>query len=201
MKDGRMNRRFLMSTLLIPLALISSARGQVRSAKSTQCPVTIPRKAPDPPGELLFGSKSASWNGALFVGGLGSDGIVLIRPDSPDLSMKFGWYRGAGLRGKLAIQGKRLDGPAPPLSAHIPDGYGETGFQSSGVIFPTEGCWEVTGKVGTAVLTFVTRVVKGRARHQRSSPAANVKAQFRNCSYFGYHSSSRTSIPDPASPF
>jgi hypothetical protein len=159
-----MNRRLFVSIFLIPLAFSSAARGQITTTKPTQCPVTIPRKAPDPPGELLFGSKSASWNGALFVGGLGDDGIVLIRPDSPDLSMKFGWYRGAGLRGKLTIQGKRLDGPAPPLIADISDGYGDTGFQSSGVIFPTEGCWEVTGKVGTTVLTFVTRVVRVRTR-------------------------------------
>jgi hypothetical protein len=36
-----------------------------------------------------------------------------------------------------------------------------TGFQSSGVNFPTEGCWEVTGEVGATTLTFVT-VVKER---------------------------------------
>jgi hypothetical protein len=154
-----MDRR-LLSTLLIPLALISAASAQIRTTKSTHCPVTIPRRAPDPPGERLFGSRSASWNGALFVGGLWPDGTVLIGPDAPDLSMKFGWYRGAGLRGKLTIQGKKLDAPSPPLSTNIPEGYGDTGFQSSGVIFPTEGCWEVTGKVGTASLTFVTRVVK-----------------------------------------
>jgi hypothetical protein len=72
--------------------------------------------------------------------------------------MKFPWVR--GVRGKLTIQGKRLDAPAPPLRAHIPDGYGDTGFQATGIIFPTEGCWEVTGKVGDSSLTFVTRVVR-----------------------------------------
>jgi len=48
----------------------------------------------------------------------------------------------------------------PPLRARIPDGYGDTGFQATALIFPTEGCWEVTGKVGEASRTFVTRVVK-----------------------------------------
>ena len=72
--------------------------------------------------------------------------------------MKFPWVR--GVRGKLTIQGKRLDAPAPPLRAHIPDGYGDTGFQATGIIFPSEGCWEVTGKVGDSSLTFVTRVVR-----------------------------------------
>jgi len=28
------------------------------------------------------------------------------------------------------------------------------------VIFPTEGCWQVTGRVGRADLTFVTFVIK-----------------------------------------
>ena len=38
--------------------------------------------------------------------------------------------------------------------------YGDTGFQPSTVIFPIEGCWQVTGTVGDASVTFVTRVVK-----------------------------------------
>ena len=33
-------------------------------------------------------------------------------------------------------------------------------FKPTALIFPTEGCWEVTGKVGETSLTFVTRVVK-----------------------------------------
>jgi hypothetical protein len=44
--------------------------------------------------------------------------------------------------------------------ADVPDGYGTTGFQASGVTFPAEGCWEVTGRVGEAGLTFVTLVLK-----------------------------------------
>jgi len=58
------------------------------------------------------------------------------------------------------MHGKRLDAPAPPLRAIIPEGYGDTGFQATGLIFPTEGCWEVTGEVGDTRVTFVTRVVK-----------------------------------------
>jgi hypothetical protein len=49
---------------------------------------------------------------------------------------------------------------APPLRASIPEGHGDTGFQATALIFPTEECWEVTVKVGEAALTFVTRVVK-----------------------------------------
>ena len=46
------------------------------------------------------------------------------------------------------------------LRARIPDGYGDTGFQATALIFPTEGCGEVTGEVGETSLTLVTRVVK-----------------------------------------
>ncbi len=51
--------------------------------------------------------------------------------------------RGRGVAGKLRIDGHRLDGQAPPLTAHVPDGYGDSGFQSTGITFPTEGCWRV----------------------------------------------------------
>jgi hypothetical protein len=33
-------------------------------------------------------------------------------------------------------------------------------FQASAVTFPTEGCWNVTGRAGEASLTFVTLVLK-----------------------------------------
>jgi hypothetical protein len=72
--------------------------------------------------------------------------------------MKFGWWR--RLKGPLTVQGRRLDGQAPAMRSSIPDGYGETGFQSTALIFPTPGCWEVTGRVGAGSLTFVTLVVK-----------------------------------------
>ncbi|HZD02845.1 MAG TPA: hypothetical protein VFA46_22445 [Actinomycetes bacterium] len=64
------------------------------------------------------------------------------------------------MAGKLRITGRRLDASAPPAQGSVPDGYGETGFQASGVTFPTEGCWQITGKVARTALTFVTFVVK-----------------------------------------
>jgi hypothetical protein len=74
------------------------------------------------------------------------------------LGIKWPWWR--GVKGQLKITGRRLDAPAPTLRAWIPDGYGDTGWQVSNLIFPQPGCWEVTGTVGRASLTFVTRVVK-----------------------------------------
>jgi hypothetical protein len=55
---------------------------------------------------------------------------------------------------------RRLDAEAPPLRAHVPDGYGALGFQPTGLTFPTVGCWRVTGRVRPASLTFVVKVVK-----------------------------------------
>jgi len=73
------------------------------------------------------------------------------------MEIKFPWWRAVG--GELTIHGLRLDRPAPPLRSDI-SSYGPTGFQASGVIFPTEGCWEVTGSAGPTSLTFVVIVVR-----------------------------------------
>jgi hypothetical protein len=72
-----------------------------------------------------------------------------------EIEMKFPWDR--GIRGRLRISGRRLDADAPPLRSDVPD-YGPTGFQPTALIFPTEGCWEVTGTVRRSSLTFVTKV-------------------------------------------
>lgn len=74
------------------------------------------------------------------------------------LGMKVGWERYRA--GPLSISGRRLDGEAAPLRARIPSGYGDIGFQSTYVIFPTPGCWEVTGNVAAVDLRFVVWVIK-----------------------------------------
>lgn len=112
------------------------------------------------PSELYYGSHG------LFTA-LWPDGIVVFEPGGPgeirpdgSLAIKYPWWRDEGIEGELIIEGRRLDGPAPPLQAEIPEGYGGTGFQASAVVFPTEGCWEVTGRAGPAELTFVVKVSK-----------------------------------------
>jgi hypothetical protein len=70
--------------------------------------------------------------------------------------MKIPWWR--AIRGHLTVRGKRLDAPHEHLEAKIPQGYGETGFQPSLLKFSSEGCWEITGSVGEAALTFVAKV-------------------------------------------
>jgi hypothetical protein len=60
----------------------------------------------------------------------------------------------------MTIEGRRLDGSAAPLRAHLDHAFDREDFQPSTLIFSSEGCWEVTSRVGDASLTFVTRVVK-----------------------------------------
>ena len=125
------------------------------------CPVTHPTMFDPPPGvepDALFGAAASVGNGQLWVGGLGANGVLVLPRDTDGaFSNKFGWWRATA--GQLRITGRRLDGPAPALKASVPSGYDTIGFQSSGVSFPTDGCWEITGQVGATTLTFVTLVL------------------------------------------
>lgn len=71
------------------------------------------------------------------------------------LGIKFGWERFK--KGHMIVGGRRLDAPAKGARAYISD-YGDIGFQPMYLVFPTPGCWEITGKVGDGSLTFVVEV-------------------------------------------
>jgi hypothetical protein len=120
------------------------------------CPITHPNGS-RPPGST-FGSEFHG-NGSIWVGVWDADVVVWKADTDGSVTAKFGWWR--GVPGKLRIEGHRLDAPAPPLIGHVPDGYGDSGFQASGITFPTGGCWQVTGRVDDASLTFVTLVLPG----------------------------------------
>jgi len=111
-------------------------------------------------GVLWLGKLLRQWD--VWVGGLWPRGVIAASAGFVDrlgrVGMRFGWWR--TVRGRLHLTGRRLDAPAPPLRADVPAGYGATGFQPSGLTFPAEGCWKVTGTVHRASLTFVTFVIK-----------------------------------------
>lgn len=121
-------------------------------AQPASCPVTL----------VNDGRGGGYQNEALKVG-LWPNGTVKFQTPGPgqidtdgSMAMKFWWWR---LKpGQLKIEGRRLDADAPPLRADIPEGYGPKGFQAVGLIFPTVGCWEVTGRLGDEELKFVTWV-------------------------------------------
>jgi hypothetical protein len=151
-------RRLETNARLLARATESSLKRELalarRVAAHDPCPITRPNGSP-PPGRTA--GTEFHGNGAIWVG-LYAANVVVDEPN-PDASIgaKLGWWRGAP--GQLTITGRRLDGTAPPLTASVPDGYGESGFQATGVSFPVVGCWEVTGRVGQASLTFVTLVI------------------------------------------
>src|SRR5207248_1574983 len=72
------------------------------------------------------------------------------------LGMKVMWNRKK--RGHLEVGGRRLDGEAKPVRAYFGDA-GEIGGQPTYLVFPTPGCWQVTGYVGDGSLTLVLSVV------------------------------------------
>ena len=98
----------------------------------------------------------------------GNDALVVLlpkdgtlRPSDPQRGLaggiKFPWFRIA--HGDLTIATRRVDAPTAPLSADVPSGYGDTGFQVSGLNFASTGCWQVTGTIAGKTLTFVVNVV------------------------------------------
>lgn len=149
-------------------AMVTSADASKAIATPTVCPVTVPNGEQPPVGENVFGrGPGGHGNGGLWTNlWTWGEGAVQVPPThvNPDGSlggMKWPWWR--GVPGTLTIEGRRLDGVAPPLRAEVPEGYGDRGFQPTGLIFPTAGCWEVTGRAGEVSLTFVVLVERVNA--------------------------------------
>ena len=155
------------------LSLVVLAEGSPRAARAnagsllaaaTTCPVTLPngRQPPTsgaatlPPLPPVFHEKGKLWVKLWPLGVIVARSNVIRRDGSIDI--KLPWWR--GVAGRLTITGARLDAPARPVTADVPSGYGRSGFQPSGVVFPSQGCWKVTGRVGKAQLEFVTLVVR-----------------------------------------
>ena len=105
----------------------------------------------------------------IFVFQAGGPGFVTR---SGSLGHKFGWQTAVG--GRFLVEGRRLDGPAPRMWAENATGQPDSpGFHATALVFSTPGCWEVTGRVGDASLTFVVKVEKvgdGPAWHRDELP-------------------------------
>lgn len=143
-----------------PATPSATAPEVVGPATRSACPVTTPNGS-TPPGEAP--DERNHGNGKIWTV-LWPAGKVIVRDRGwiqPDgrIAMKWPWWRALDAAGPLTVTGRRLDAPAPPLEAVIPSGYGDAGFQATGLIFSTPGCWEVTGRSGGYELTFVTEVV------------------------------------------
>ena len=125
------------------------------------CPVTLPAGTVRGIREgFNYGNRSlavALWpKGRLVAGRLPDGGRYATVGRDGSIEAKLGWWRTA--KGSLSIEGERLDAVSPPLRAYVPEGYGTSGFQPTGIVFPRPGCWEVIGSVGGAKLRFVVLV-------------------------------------------
>ena len=144
--------------IAVPTLAFSPTRPTAQAIAS--CPVTFPNGSNMPFTNAL--SPASHGNGKLWTDfGIGGKTYPAPGQFNPDGSLiwKMGWDR--GVRGKLTVTGRRLDAPAPPAKGYYDiEGYGDIGFQAGFTYFPSEGCWEITGRVGEASLTFVMLVVK-----------------------------------------
>jgi hypothetical protein len=117
-------------------------------------PAKVPGADPFGFGEWYINENRTIWTARQsWRAGVGSKVIWLHPPGTP-----------------LQITGRRLDAPSPPLRATANRGY-PTGFTVRGMTFPAAGCWEVTAKAGSDVLTFVTPV----GAPQRSTTPAGAQ--------------------------
>jgi len=125
------------------------------------CPVTRPASGEAIPQEVfdsIASGASMPFERSDLKGWYGNDVLwVNIHSQGAKRSEKFAWERLG--RGSLTITALRVDAQAPPATAHIPNGYGDTGFQASGIDFPSAGCWEVVGTLAGKQLRFVVRVL------------------------------------------
>jgi len=152
--------RFRTAILVVVGTFSCSSPTLARALATFECPVTLPNGvAAVEPSRDSYGTPKLStllWPKGTVVFSPGGSGF---RTPDEALGMKFPWWRGERVRGYLRIEGRRIDGDAPPLRSEFTD-YGDRGFQATYVIFPTPGCWEVTGRAGEASITFVTEVIK-----------------------------------------
>ena len=120
-----------------------------QTVQSADCPVTTPVIA-TPPSPADSGRDSLP-RGMYFVS---ADKQIW----APALEWRLGsqkilWLKPVGSR--LTVQGRRLDGNAPPLWANIPTGYAGDFQGSTTFIIPTGGCWEVEARANASMLRFV----------------------------------------------
>ena len=158
---ARLRLPLLAITVVLAAAGASIAatnRSDGKSARPSSCPVTLSNH---PRANFAVSRKFGYRQGRIAVE-LWPLGVTLVqRSDiTPDgaFGVKVGWYRYG--RGKLTITATRLDKPGRVIRTSVPSGYGSTGFQASGIDFPSAGCWKVTGTVGQSHLTYVTVVLK-----------------------------------------
>lgn len=134
------------------------------AARGNGCPATFPNGR-TPPGEPS--RQEDHGNGTLWTQ-LPPDGKIVARRNfvlaDGSMRIKFPSWGSRRTNGHLGISGISLDRPGQVVRVHISPGLAHAPhFWASGITFPTEGCWRITGNAGSARLTFVVFVVKARS--------------------------------------
>lgn len=131
------------------------------------CPVTVPQNpdfVPPEPYSPTSPFPDSFWYGTNTLWTLVPvDGVWGGLPSEHGYGQKVFWWREGYIwneepEPKITVTAERLDAPAQTFETS--DGTnayaGDIGSAMlTGVTFPTEGCWRVTGKYGNAELSFV----------------------------------------------
>lgn len=135
-------------------------RATAEGAFTEICPVTEPSWAKPPEDDAVldppaYGYYYLNEDGSIWASAWWWGQAQEHQPRTSNEGVKVGWFRPEGAR--LEITGQRLDAEAPALDAHVPCCY-PTRFQATGLVFPTDGCWEVTAEAAESDLSFVVWV-------------------------------------------
>lgn len=156
----------LLWFLVAAMGAALPARAGVSVHRSPGCRVTVVSAATRPPrsvpASFNYGNAKIAvalfpTNGRLVAGRLRSGGSRAVVNADGSVYAKYGWWRSGS--GKPAVNGWLVTDARRRLRADVPGGYG-SGFQATGLTFPTTGCWRVTGRFGGSSLAFMVLVTK-----------------------------------------
>lgn len=161
----RANR--LLMTFLLALVTVNPLAAQ--TPETFTCPVTPPGEHRPPARMDPFEPTDAvHYADGIWVS-IPNNGVLELGPDT---EIGYGklqgwrtttvtWMRADGVEGWVVVSGERLDAesslaPRTPLSPQRQ--YVQAGFVETGIAFPGEGCWQLTGTVGDHEITWVVDV-------------------------------------------
>lgn len=149
----------ILSFVLTSLILTGCAAAQTESSGANSCPVTQPQWLKPPEDDAVqnspaYGNYFANADQSILASAWWTEPEA-YQQYANEGGVKVGWFRPEGA--DLQITGQRLDAQSSPLEAHVPCCY-PTRFQATGLLFPSEGCWQVVAKAAESELSFVVWV-------------------------------------------
>jgi hypothetical protein len=161
----RVNWLFL--TLLLAHCAVFPVAAQTPEAFT--CPMTLPGESRPPARMDPFGPEESVHYADSIWQSIPNDGMLALGPEA---EIGFGtlqgwrtttvtWMRADGVEGWVIVSGERLDAksdlsPRTPLSPQRQ--YVQRGYVLTGIAFPSEGCWRLTGTVGEHEISWVVDV-------------------------------------------